>query len=118
MLTLELPFPPSLNHYYRHIGHATLISRRGRVYRETVIKQVARLRLKPLLGPLDLELELFPPDRRRRDADNFQKCLVDSIQHAGVFKDDSQFVHIEVWKRDPVPGGKAIVRIKEISQDE
>src|SRR5262245_4389987 len=114
MLTLELPFPPSLNHYYRHVGRFTIISKRGRVYRENVVALLRRRGLKPLSGPLDLVLELYPPDRRRRDADNFQKCLVDSLQHAGVFHDDSQFIHIEIWKYAPVAGGKAIVHLKEL----
>jgi hypothetical protein len=62
-------------------------------------------------------VELFPPDRRKRDADNFHKCLSDALQHAGVFHDDSQVVRLEIWKRDPVKGGKAVVRIRERSSD-
>jgi crossover junction endodeoxyribonuclease RusA len=117
MLTLELPFPPSLNHYYRHLGHVTLISRRGRAYREAVMALLAAQGIKPLSGPLDLAVELFPPDRRKRDADNFHKCLSDALQHAGVFHDDSQVVRLEIWKRDPVKGGRAVVRIRQRSSD-
>ena len=36
MLELELPVPPSINHYYRRVGPRTLISREGRAYREAV----------------------------------------------------------------------------------
>jgi crossover junction endodeoxyribonuclease RusA len=117
MLTLELPFPPSLNHYYRHLGHVTLISRRGRAYREAVVALLAAQKIEPLSGPLDLVVELFPPDRRKRDADNFHKCLSDALQHAGVFHDDSQVVRLEIWKRDPVKGGRAVVRIQQQSSD-
>ena len=118
MVTVELPYPPSLNHYYRHVGNRTLISRQGRAYREAVVKLVGRLQLKPILGPLDLQIELFPPDRRRRDADNAQKALLDALTHGGVYGDDSQIVHLDTWKRDPVPGGKAIVTIKEMDPAE
>ncbi|HZT79158.1 MAG TPA: RusA family crossover junction endodeoxyribonuclease [Gemmataceae bacterium] len=117
MLTLELPFPPSLNHYYRHLGHVTLISRRGRAYREAVVALLAAQGIKPLGGPLDVAVELFPPDRRKRDADNFHKCLSDALQHAGVFQDDSQVVRLEIWKRDPVKGGKVVVRLRELNGD-
>lgn len=117
MLTLELPFPPSLNHYYRHLGHVTLISRRGRAYREAVVALLAAQGIKPLSGVLDLVVELFPPDRRKRDADNFHKCLSDALQHAGVFHDDSQVVRLEISKHDPVKGGKVIVRIQERTND-
>ncbi len=118
MLTIELPYPPSLNHYYRHVGYRTLISRQGRAYREAVVKLVGRLGLVPILGPLDLRIELFPPDRRRRDADNAQKALLDALAHGGVYGDDSQIVHLDTWKRAPVTGGKAVVRIVEIAAEE
>lgn len=117
MLTLELPFPPSANHYYRHIGHCTLISKRGRQYREAIIALLAKMEIEPLAGPLSLVIELYPPDRRRRDADNSQKSLLDSLAHGGAFKDDSQIVHLETWKCSPVRGGKAIVRIKELGYE-
>jgi crossover junction endodeoxyribonuclease RusA len=117
MLNLELPFPPSLNHYYRHLGHVTLISRRGRAYRDAVVALLAAQGIKPLSGPLDLVVELFPPDRRKRDADNFHKCLSDALQHAGVFHDDSQVVSLEISKHEPVKGGKVAVRIQERSSD-
>ena len=29
MLELRLPYPPSVNHYWRRVGHRTLISRSG-----------------------------------------------------------------------------------------
>lgn len=117
MLTLELPFPPSLNHYYRHLGHVTLISRRGRAYRDAVVALLAVQGIKPLSGALDLAVELFPPDRRKRDADNFHKCLSDALQHAGVFHDDSQVVRLEISKHEPVKGGKVVVHIRERSSD-
>jgi Holliday junction resolvase RusA-like endonuclease len=44
MLIPELPFPPSLNHYYRRLGHVTLISRRGRAYRDAVVALLASQR--------------------------------------------------------------------------
>src|SRR5262249_13767077 len=115
MLRLELPYPPSTNHYYRHIGHVTLISRRGRAYREAVVKLLHDLGVSPLSGPLDLRLELYPPDRRRRDCDNAQKPVLDSLQHGGAYHDDSQIVHLETWKLAPLKGGMAVVVIQEVA---
>jgi hypothetical protein len=31
-MKLTLPYPPSVNHYYRRVGPRTLISREGREY--------------------------------------------------------------------------------------
>lgn len=117
-LTLELPFPPSLNHYYRHVGYRTLISRQGREYRQVVVASLSRQLSEPLEGPVELILELYPPDRRRRDADNFQKCVLDALSHAGAYRDDSQIVHLDVWKRQAVSGGRVVVRIRLMEEEE
>jgi Holliday junction resolvase RusA-like endonuclease len=115
MLRLELPYPPSTNHYYRHIGHVTLISRKGREYRAAVVALLQTLGVRPLSGPLDVRLELYPPDRRRRDCDNAQKPVLDSLQHGGAYHDDNQIVHLETWKLTPQKGGLAVVCIEEVT---
>jgi crossover junction endodeoxyribonuclease RusA len=111
MLELELPFPPSVNHYYRRVGTRTLISREGRAYREKVCAILAELGVRPLAGPIRMSIEVYPPDRRRRDLDNLQKSLWDALQKGGAYRDDSQVVRFKAVKLEPVPGGKVIVRI-------
>lgn len=39
MITLELPWAPTANTYYRRVGNKTLISRAGREYRKQIGKQ-------------------------------------------------------------------------------
>jgi crossover junction endodeoxyribonuclease RusA len=60
-----------------------------------------------------MRIEVFPPDNRRRDLDNLQKSLWDSLQHGGAYHDDSQVVRYEVEKFAVVPGGKVVVTIEE-----
>lgn len=112
MIELELPYPPSVNHLYRHPGPRTLISREGRRYREAVCALLAAARVARFEGPLHIEIELYPPDRRRRDVDNAQKALLDSLQHGGLYRDDSQIAKLEIERREVVPGGRTIVRIE------
>ena len=113
MIELELPYPPSVNHYYRHVGPRTLISREGRRFREQVQAELAALGIRPLSGPLSVRIEAYPPDNRRRDIDNVQKSLLDALQHASAYRDDSQVVKLITEKCRPVPGGRVIVRIEE-----
>jgi Holliday junction resolvase RusA-like endonuclease len=113
MLEVELPYPPSINHYWRRVGHKTLISREGRRFRASVVAILAAMRLQPLAGDLTVEVEVYPPDRRRRDIDNVQKALLDALAHGGAYADDSQVVRLEITKREPVAGGKTVVRIRE-----
>ena len=112
MIQVDLPYPPSINHYWRRVGAKTLISREGRRFRANAVAALAALGSRPLTGPLAVEVDLFPPDRRRRDIDNVQKALLDALQHGGAYEDDSQVVRLAIVKCAPVEGGKAVVRIR------
>jgi len=112
MLCFELPYPPSINHYWRRVGSRTLISREGRRFRHRVMAILAAMHIQPLCGRLVVEVEVFPPDNRRRDIDNVFKALLDAMQHGGAYGDDSQIVRLSIEKRKPVEGGKTIVRIE------
>jgi Holliday junction resolvase RusA-like endonuclease len=107
----NLPYPPSVNHYWRRVGPKTLISREGRRFRERVVAILAALRVEPLSGPLAINVELHPPDNRRRDIDNVTKALLDALQHGGAYADDSQIVRLAIVKCAPVKGGKTVVHI-------
>jgi crossover junction endodeoxyribonuclease RusA len=114
MLELELPYPPSINHYWRRVGARTLISREGRRFRGRVVAIVAALRPVPMNGSLEVEIDVYPPDRRRRDIDNLIKSVLDSLEHGGVYPDDSQVVHLTIRKQEPVSNGKCVVRVREV----
>jgi crossover junction endodeoxyribonuclease RusA len=68
--------------------------------------------IKPLEGDLALTVHLYPPDRRRRDADNCLKCLQDSLVHAGALRDDSQIKVLHVEMLEPVPDGRAYILLE------
>ncbi|RMF93599.1 MAG: RusA family crossover junction endodeoxyribonuclease, partial [Planctomycetota bacterium] len=79
MIELELPYPPSVNHYWRRVGARTLISRGGRAFRASVCSILAAHGIEPIDGPLCVSIDVHPPDRRRRDIDNLQKALLDAL---------------------------------------
>ena len=112
-VSVELPWPPSVNRYYRVFRNRILISRDGRKYRVMAVSRLGGLNGK-LKGELEVEIDLYPPDRRRRDIDNPLKCLLDSMTHAGVYEDDSQIKDIELHMREPMPpDGLVHVTLKE-----
>jgi crossover junction endodeoxyribonuclease RusA len=113
----EIPWPPSVNHYYRHVGNKVLISREGRQYRENVMAMFRDKPQPPFTGPIELYAEFYPPDARRRDLDNLLKCTQDTLQHAGLFNDDSQIAVIHIIKQKPIPPhGLTYIRIKDHEQ--
>lgn len=124
-LTMTLPFPPSVNHYWRHVvlgkppkqRVTTLISKPGREYSESVAAQVLaeKTRLK-IASYVAMTVLLSPPDRRRRDVDNYSKSLLDSLVKAGVLEDDSLVRDLRLVWGEVRKGGQAVVMIREIAQ--
>ena len=113
-----LPFPPSINHYWRKWNNRMVISNEGRKYRAEVcgmLTQVAGCGDEPPRdGRLSLCMDAFPPDRRRRDLDNLQKPLLDAMQHAGVYLDDSQIDLLITRRGARYPGGRVAVAVENL----
>lgn len=59
-------------------------------------------------------MDAFPPDRRRRDLDNLQKPVLDVLQHAGVYEDDSQIDLLITRRREVVPEGRLLVDVVDL----
>ncbi len=118
-MVIALPYPPSVNHYWRHFRGRTVISREGRTFRQNVCTLLAGgngdgPRKPPSGGRIALCMDAFPPDRRRRDLDNIQKATLDSLQHAGVYQDDSQIDLLITRRRQVVPGGRLHIDVVEL----
>ena len=114
MIELTLPWPPSVNTYWRNFDGRMIISARGREYRETVGDQMTLQKMvKHFKGQLKVEIEAFRPDKRRRDLDNLLKATLDGLAHAGVYEDDSQIVDLHIyWAKDI--GGMLKIKIEEL----
>ena len=88
-----------------------IISREGRAFRKNVCALLGGGKTPPFDGRLAVTLDAFPPDRRRRDIDNLQKSILDSLQYAGIYHDDSQIDVLVTQRHEVVPGGKLQVEI-------
>ncbi len=115
-MILTMPYPPSINHYWRRVGPRTLISREGRTFRKNVCALLGGggPRRPPAGGRIALCMDAFPPDHRRRDLDNITKAVLDALQHAGVYEDDSQIDLLIIGRQPVVPGGRLNVRIMDL----
>ncbi len=116
-LKLTLGFPPSVNTYWRNIvwrgRPRTLISKKGRAYREEAIWQCRVQRAcKGLSQPLTVNITLNPPSNHRRDIDNYNKALLDALTHANVITDDSLIKRLTVEFGTVTKGGNALVIIE------
>lgn len=107
---ITIPWPPSVNRYWRSVKGRVLISKEGRQYRGAVVAE-SYLRRWPNFGGarLFLDIEAHPPDKRRRDLDNVLKAALDALEAAGVYANDSQVDLLKIRRREPVAGGKLVV---------
>lgn len=120
-LMLELPFPPSVNHYWRHVVFgkrvATIISKKGREYSAAVagdvLYQDAALHIT---DPVEVDILLHAPNNRRRDLDNHAKAIFDAIVKAGVIADDSQVRVLHMAWSHNHPRGSAKVVIRTVAE--
>ena len=114
MLNLVLPWPPTVNTYYRNVNGKTLISEKGRQYRAAVADQVLIQRgAKQFAGRLAVAIVAHVPDQRRRDLDNLLKSTLDAMTHAGVWLDDEQIDDVRIT-RGPI-GGMLRVTVQEVA---
>lgn len=133
-LSLELPWPPSANAY-----HGVARARRSRsdstavnsdigirVYQSPsarkYIKHVSDLIFAytimqklhdvfPLRQRLRVEIHAYPPDKRVHDVDNLNKVLLDALERAKLFKNDSQIddLRTRVYRDEVKDGGAVLV---------
>ncbi len=109
-----MPWPPSVNTYWRTFNGRMIISEKGRLYRKEVADQVLIQRgAKHFAGKLKVEIEAFRPDKRRRDLDNLLKAILDGMTHAGVWDDDSNIVDLRIYWADTI-GGMLKVKVSEV----
>lgn len=110
-MKIDLPYPPSMNHYWRRVGARTLISKEGRAFRERVQILCRQAQAGTMEGPLVIRIWAHPPDTRARDLDNLLKAPLDAMQHGGLYLDDGQIDEIHLHRGQCIPGGKLEVEI-------
>ena len=116
MIELTLPWPPTVNTYWRMYQNRMIISEAGRKYRTAVAEQVLlQARGKMTMGPVKVTIEAWRPDNRRRDLDNLLKAVLDSLGHAGIYIDDSLIVDLRIYWAKEI-AGMLKVKVEEINE--
>lgn len=112
---LELPFPPTLNHYRIPVKHPTknycylITAPEGKAYKAAIkraIKNPPKIQYN-----VHLSITFFPKTKAKFDIDNFLKALLDGLTEAGVWEDDSLVQSLYAEKGEAVKGGKVFVEI-------
>lgn len=98
-IILYLPWPPTINDYWKPVRSALYLGRKGRLYREAVAEAVREQMPGITLDERVMcEVTLYPPDSRVRDLDNYNKGLLDALTHSGMWLDDALIDQLFVYR--------------------
>lgn len=116
MLTVNLPFPPSVNCLFA--GKARRYpSPRYKRWKSAALWHLRMSKAKQILGPVDISIDLTAPDKRVRDVDNYSKALLDSLVWSGVLADDSQVQQLNLRWADGEPGARITIKKRKARRD-
>jgi len=129
---LDLPWPPSVNHYKKMAGvvqtHAGKLYQRRvdtdetKIFYQEVWLKICEAKATQGVKSFDsktislcVRVDLYPPDKRRRDIDNSLKVLLDSLVRGGLIIDDYLIDMLIVTRKEVFKGGKSVVCIAEMT---
>ena len=114
MIVLNLPLPPTVNHYIKSSGYRRYLSKEAVEFKQQVADYVSEFRV-PKLGDarIEMHITIHFANKRKQDLDNRVKSLWDSLggNGAGVFNDDSQIDVLFLQRGEIIKGGKCLVMI-------
>lgn len=101
-ISLLLPWPPQVNHYYTVFRGRKILSAAAREYHKEVAAYCMTEQVGHVAGQLKVQIVALQCDKRARDIDNLIKPILDSLQKAGVFENDSHVHDLSIKRqRDP-----------------
>ena len=115
MIKLELStVPPSVNGIWINKPNGRYKSKKGKIFEKTARSELKnQFRCKPLAGSLEVRIWLYFKDKRKRDIDNYNKAILDSMTEI-VYEDDSQIEELNIKKIVGCGFNKVEIEIKEV----
>ena len=115
-MQIDLPWPPSVNNYWRVARGRIYISAKGTAYRETVAYLTANLRGYKAETRLAMSIVANPPDRRKRDLDNLFKCVLDALEKANIYANDEQIDALSITRGAIIKEGSLLITLNATKQ--
>ncbi len=96
MIVLKLPFPISVNAMYKNKLNGRAKSLRYMTWARAAGWEIKAQKQEPIKGHYTLSVVLNEADNRRRDIDNFVKCVSDLLVEHALVEDDCMCVSISI----------------------
>jgi crossover junction endodeoxyribonuclease RusA len=109
---LTLPYPPSVNDYWRAFRNRVILTSKARKYKAEAARIGRESGFAPLSGPIGVFLRVYRP-RRIGDLDNTLKATLDALR--GVcFVDDRQVQRIEAERFEDKANPRVEIEVEEL----
>ena len=122
ILKLQLPWPPSWNKLYRIAGSRMYKTSEARDYENVVhgiFLEVPGWHSKRFGNKrVSVQIDICPPDKRRRDLDNLLKIINDSLETAKIIDNDCQIDFLSIKRGPKLKDGIINLVIREIGWDQ
>lgn len=118
-IRVTLPWPPSVNRYWRSFRGRNILSKEARAYKVAARAVIERNGWK-VTGPVRVAFTLYPPDKRLRDGDNVGKPMFDALVSAGAIDgDDNRVVlgHSVEWAATDKQNPRVEVVIQAVGEN-
>ena len=104
---IQLPWPPTVNHYYTVARGRKILAEKGRQYKEDCQILIASQRPQKAAGArVSVTIHAHPPDERKRDLDNLLKPVLDVLTESQLIDDDSQIDQLSIIRFPRFKNGK------------
>ena len=120
-MVITLPWPPSLNGNVRHSRYGSYKTPAYKAFTADAVAAIWEQHGMPAkpLARCRVAIELTPPDKRRRDADNHVKPILDALVEAKLLADDNsewvKEVRVE-WSDRTVRDGECVVYLEPVGE--
>ena len=118
MLTLELPYPVSMNAIWRSYNGRQVLTKEARAYRNEIKYACSKSRIKMITGPVSVVIELRPKmtvtgkaSKVLIDLDNCIKATLDGLEGIAI-ENDRNVKRIYAYYGQPQPTGGLIITIE------
>jgi len=87
-----IPWPPSTNTLYRAFRGRNILSAKARKWAIDAGAALLEQKARPIKGPVEVEIELACPTKRKFDPDNRVKAVLDLLVKCYIIEDDDHSI--------------------------
>jgi Holliday junction resolvase RusA-like endonuclease len=97
-LSGRIPSKKNSKQIIRRGGRSFLVSsQKHNAWHTDALWQLKEQNIKPMTGPLSIEMKFWFPDKRKTDLTNKAESVMDLLVDAGIIEDDNVGVCPKVW---------------------